>query len=214
MAFGGNHRNRRKAKDYLSCQSKGTDYLARLKARLGQRQLGGSPSKPPKDAFEGFEGKHDAVAPFPRLATARREGAEVVIFEERAPNIDAGASRKWADAFGRLHPDRPPRDVAFSQWRQFVDDCGLFMDRWAIKANALGWTLDNLVGWDLGRPFPLIAIHIGLGWHIKGGTVVDVTSNAATVLKPNGQKVIFRRPGSPSNERSGERRTTWWSFAT
>jgi hypothetical protein len=120
--------------------------------------------------------------------------------EERAAIVehDGGAPRAWAEAFAKLHPDRPPQHVTPRQWSIFVDDCGRFIDRWAVRASALGLNPGDLFGWDTCRPFPLIAVRIGLGWRIEGRTVVEVTSNAATVLKLNGQQVIFRRPGSPT----------------
>jgi hypothetical protein len=115
--------------------------------------------------------------------------------EERAAIIehDGGAPRAWADAFARLHPDRPPPDVSYRQWRQFVDDCGLFIDRWAVKSGALGWIPEHLFGWETCRPFPLAAMHIGLGWRIDGGTVVVLTENAAVVVQANGQRFTLER---------------------
>ncbi len=115
--------------------------------------------------------------------------------EERAAIIeyDGGAPRAWAEAFARLHPDRPPRDVSYRQWRQFVDDCGRFIDRWAVKADAWAGPLDDLFGWDTFRPFSLIAMQMGLGWRIEGGAVVDVKRNVATIHKPNRQPICFRR---------------------
>lgn len=187
------------------------DYLAQLKARLGQRRLVEQPSKPSKAPFEGFEGHSDMSVSksSPCSASTRPKGEyvtagendevdEIAAFEERAAFVeyDGEAPRPWAEPFARLHPERPPHHVTFREWRQFVDDCGWFIDRWAHKADALGWTPDDLFGWDPGRPFSLIAMRIGLGWRIEGGTVVAVSRNVATIHQSNGQPVSFRRSTS------------------
>jgi hypothetical protein len=130
-------------------------------------------------------------------ALARENGDEdkVIVFEERSAIIEHcdAAPRVWADAFATLHPDRPPPYVTPGEWGIFVDDCERFIDRWAVDASSLGWTPNNLFGWDPCRPFPLIAIHIGLGWHIKGGIVVKVAENDAIILQPSGREVSFEK---------------------
>jgi hypothetical protein len=173
------------------------DYLAQLKARLDQRRLGKQPSKPSKDAFEGFEGGGETavLTPLPHLASVSVDEDQVAFFEERAALVahDGGVPRSWADAFVRLHADRPPPHVSYRQWRQFVDDCGLFIDRWAVRAGELRWTPEDLFGWETCRPFQLAAMHIGLGWRIDGGTVVALTENAATVIGINKQRLTLGR---------------------
>jgi hypothetical protein len=62
--------------------------------------------------------------------------------EERAAIVeyDGGAPREWAEAFARLDRAQPPGDVPARRWRQFIDDCGAFMDGdWPVQAAALGW---------------------------------------------------------------------------
>jgi hypothetical protein len=121
-------------------------------------------------------------------------GAPVEFAVAAIIEYDGGAPRAWAEAFARLHPDRPPREVSYRQWVQFVDDCGRFIDRWVVKKGAMGWSPDDLFGWDPCRPFSLIATRIGLGWRIEGGSVVDVTESDATILRSNGQRIKFRGP--------------------
>jgi hypothetical protein len=173
------------------------DYLAQLKAKLGRRRLGAPPSKPSKEAFEGFEGSGDTgvSTSLHPLARAPVDEERVAIFEERAAitEHDGCVPRSWADAFAKLHADRPPPEVSYRQWRQFVDDCGLFIDRWATKAGALGWIPNHLFGWETCRPFPLAAMYVGLGWRIDGGTVVALTEKAATVIRVNGLRLTLER---------------------
>jgi hypothetical protein len=109
--------------------------------------------------------------------------------------FDGGIPRPWAEQLSRLHPDRPPSSVSPRQWRQFYDDCSRFLDRWASKASALGWSPSNVFGWDTSRPFSP-SVRRGLAWRIDGGSVVDLTKHVATIVLRNGQRLTFERHGA------------------
>jgi hypothetical protein len=118
-------------------------------------------------------------------------------YEERAAFIefDGGIPRMWAEALARLHPDRPPPEITPRQWWNFYNDSAKFIDRWALQVAATGWTLSDVFGWDPRTPFQLISVRIGLGWHIDGGSVIDLTERAATIVRPNGQRLTVQRHG-------------------
>jgi hypothetical protein len=101
----------------------------------------------------------------------------------------------WAEALARLHPDRPPPEITPRQWWNFYNDSAKFIDRWAPQVATTGWTLSDVFGWDPHTPFQLISVRIGLGWHIDGGSVIDLTERAATVVRPNGQRLTVQRHG-------------------
>ena len=137
-----------------------------------------------------WQHKVEVMAALANAATPTESVIPAAVTLRLSPN---DAPRAWADAFARLHPDRPPPHVSYRQWRRFVDDCGLFVDRWAIRARELGWNPEHLFGWETCRPFPLAAMHIGLGWRIDDGAVVALTENAATVVGINGRRLTLER---------------------
>lgn len=115
--------------------------------------------------------------------------------EERAAILehDGAIPRTWAEGFARLHPDRPPRDAPRDRWRQFVDDCGRFLDGgWAIRAAELGWGPRDLFGYDRDRPFPRID-PAGLLWLLSGDRLIELSDRAATIERRGGVRHTYRR---------------------
>jgi hypothetical protein len=129
--------------------------------------------------------------------------------EERAAIIehDGGVSRAWAEGFARLHPDRPPGDVPLRRWRRFVDDVGLFLDKWARYAAALGWGPYDLFGCDRDRPFARID-QAGLLWLLNGDKLIALSENTATIETRTGARQTYRR------KPSGEHRVLAWELAS
>jgi hypothetical protein len=117
------------------------------------------------------------------------------IEEERAAMAehDGGAPRRWAEGFAGLNPARPPADVPTSRWVQFIEDCGRFLDDgWAIRAEVLGWGPLDLFGCDRERPLAR-PDHAGLLWLVKGGKLVELTPNMATLETLTGCRQTYRR---------------------
>jgi hypothetical protein len=103
--------------------------------------------------------------------------------EERAAIVqhDCKVPRAWAEGFARLHPDRPPGDVAAKRWLTFIDDCGRFLDGgWADKAAALGWGPLDLFGADCSKPFARID-HAGLLWLLNGDKLIELDRHKAVI---------------------------------
>ena len=96
------------------------------------------------------------------------------------------------EGFARLDPDRPPADVPPSRWQRFVDDVGLFLDRWADYAAALGWTPYDLFGCDRDRPFSRMD-RAGLLWLLNGDRLVMLAEDAATIETRTGARQTWRR---------------------
>jgi hypothetical protein len=119
--------------------------------------------------------------------------------EERAAIVehDGKIPRAWAEGFARLDPDRPPGDVPLRRWQRLVDDVGLFLDRWAAYAAALGWGSHDLFGCDRDRPFARID-QCGLLWLLNGDRLIMLTENAATIEMRTGARLTYRRkPAEP-----------------
>jgi hypothetical protein len=114
--------------------------------------------------------------------------------EERGAIVehDGAISRAWAEAFARLDPDRPPGDVPPRRWQRFVDDVGMFLDRWAAYAAALGWGPHDLFGCDRDRPFARID-RAGLLWLLNGDRLAALSENTATVETRTGARHTYRR---------------------
>jgi len=110
---------------------------------------------------------------------------------------DVKIPRAWAEGFARLDPDRPPGDVPPRRWLRFVDDVGLFLDRWAAHAAALGWGPYDLFGCDRDRPFARID-QAGLLWLLNGDRLFALTENTATIETRAGARQTYRRkPAQP-----------------
>jgi hypothetical protein len=183
------------------------DYLARLKARSEEKHIPDEPTKPTKPSqegkevgFVGFDG--DLGGRFPQassIAATRRTEHLATGWtdphEERASNVeyDGGAPPALAEGFARLDPARPPDDVPQRRWRQFIDDCGTFLDSgWPTKATALGWGAADLFGCDRLKPFARVD-RLGLLWLLNGRRIVALTADSATIETASGGRLTYRR---------------------
>jgi hypothetical protein len=114
--------------------------------------------------------------------------------EERAAIVQegSGAPREWAEAFARLDAEQPPEGIPEARWRQFIDDGGRFLDRWAAKAKALGWSPLELFGCD--RPRPLVRTdNTGLVWLLRGRRLLALTAETATIENKAAPPHKYRR---------------------
>jgi hypothetical protein len=166
------------------------------------RDRGGAPPKVANPAkVKGGEARAFATfatftAPILETENAARWGEAE---EERAAIVeyDGGIPRAWAEGFARLDPDRSPDDVSLRRWQRFVDDVGVFLDRWAAYAAALGWGPHDLFGCDRDRPFARLD-QAGLLWLLNGDKLVALTENTATIeTRTGGRQTYRRKPSGP-----------------
>ena len=113
--------------------------------------------------------------------------------DERAAIVEfeAGVPRTWAEGFASL--DRVPV-AGFSgvQWRQIVDDGGIFLDAWGVRANTLGWVPADVFG--LYPPAPSNADDaVGLVFLIGGGEVTGLSEYSALIRRDGSWFVYSRR---------------------
>jgi hypothetical protein len=114
--------------------------------------------------------------------------------EERSAIIetDAGVPRDWAEGYASLLRAPVPAGVTPSRWQLFIDDVGRFLDRWARRANELGWDPFDLFGCDAVKPFARIDRQ-GLLWLLQGSEIGALTENSASIKTPKGVALTYRR---------------------
>jgi hypothetical protein len=102
--------------------------------------------------------------------------------EERAAIIEEGAGvpREWAEGFALMLAMPCPAGFYADQWRDALDGAGRFMDQWAARAAALGWTAAEVFGVYPAAP---MADHSrrGLIYYLKPGErIAAITEETAT----------------------------------
>ncbi len=83
----------------------------------------------------------------------------------------------YASEFARLQA-HPPAEVPRERWDQFINDAGLFLDRWGRQAEALGWRPDELFGLHPDAPMARYD-RMGLIWMLRGEAVLEISDTAA-----------------------------------
>ncbi len=106
---------------------------------------------------------------------------------ERAAIIEygAGVPREWAEGYARLLAMPRPARVPPARWQVFLDDCGRFLDRWAVNAAGMGWEAHDLFGLSEARPATRLDL-AGLLWLLDGRELVAFTSDTAAIRTPTG----------------------------
>ena len=145
-------------------------------------------------------------APRNLIAAARASKADLIAllrnnptssisdFEERTALVEygAGVPREWAEGFARLDCTDPPPGFSPSRWRQIIGDGGLFLDKWAKQAAALGWTAVDVFGVNPAAP----AVRydgMGLVPLIGGNRVIAISADSAKLESAAGNIQTFRR---------------------
>ena len=115
---------------------------------------------------------------------------------ERAAIIQEGAKvpADWADGFARLEALPAPRGVDGAAWLAMLDAAGRFLDEWAGKAHALGWTAGELFGLDDDAPWNR-RDRRGAAFFLARAEVLAITREAITVRIGDAKQSIYRRAG-------------------
>lgn len=103
-------------------------------------------------------------------AASVEERLGILLHEGRIP-------RHYALTFAEMQHECP-NEVPKNRWEQFINDTGIFLDRWGDKAHAFGWRVRDLFGLDTKSPLARFD-RMGLCWLLKGQTVVAIAANAA-----------------------------------
>ena len=127
------------------------------------------------------------------------ERAGIIEFDGRVP-------REWAEGYARLLNQPAPADVAPDRWQTFVDDCGRFLDSWAVQAAALGWDVRDLFGLADTKPEARVDL-AGLLWLLRGRELVALTDRTAAIMTPSGAvQHFYRRDPGPGQTLAWEAR--------
>jgi hypothetical protein len=96
--------------------------------------------------------------------------------------------------------ERCPDHVDAGRWQQSVEDGHRFLARWGDLAEALGWTLPDLLGLHEPpeRPSPLYRRlsrldTTGLIWLLHGRPVTALTADAAVIATSDSGRLTFYR---------------------
>ena len=161
--------------------------LARLRQKIRETSLPQEPSKPSKGAFEGFEGAPSrgvcpisAVAPIAKPSAAGAREIDEAEREAIAIELGGRVPEIYALAFAQLQTQAPP-EVPLERWHQFINDAGIFLDRWGDEAERLGWRAEELFGLHPDAPIARCD-RMGLLWTLKGERVVELTPTEARLL--------------------------------
>ena len=123
--------------------------------------------------------------------------ASATLFDpERAAIVEEGADvpRAWAEGFARLEAWPVPRGVTPAEWLATIDAAGRFLDEWAGKAHALGWTAGELFGLDDDAPLNR-RDRRGAAFFLARAEVLVITREAITVRIGGATQSIYRRAG-------------------
>jgi hypothetical protein len=81
-------------------------------------------------------------------------GQEVDDLDERAAIIEEAANvpKRWAEGYAALSSMPGPAGFLPERWARIIDAAGVFIDKWAAKAIACGWTDIDIFGCDGAAP--------------------------------------------------------------
>ena len=105
---------------------------------------------------------------------------------------EAGAPREWAEGLATLESMEAPSWWPEREWRQVIQDAGRFIDEWAAQADVLGWTVGDVFGCCHRAPRARVDA-LGLVALVRGGHVVALTADTATIRTPTGALQTYRR---------------------
>jgi hypothetical protein len=110
----------------------------------------------------------------------------------------------YASALAALRAQCPAY-VDAADWQRAIEDGRRFITQWGERAEALGWTSDDLLGLHSPpeKPAPNYRRlsrydQLGLVWCLQSRPVVELTTTAATLRCPNGAHVTYRRRTEPA----------------
>lgn len=115
-------------------------------------------------------------------------------FERAAiQEFDGKLPREWAEAFAKLQFIDKPKQYSQAEWEQVLNDAGLFADKWASQAMALGWSiLDVFAVHKSGNLRRLDGDGVILS--IRGRRVVAVTADHIVIETWGGTRQRIAKP--------------------
>lgn len=126
----------------------------------------------------GTDGTRGTVGTNGTTAPVHLDTADIV---ERTAIVehDGHVPAEYAEEFARLQ-QWCPTGVPEARWRLFLNDGGVFLDRWGSEAVSLGWKVGDLFGLDPAVPLARYD-RMGLVWLLKAARVVSLSSTIAAI---------------------------------
>jgi hypothetical protein len=97
----------------------------------------------------------------------------------------------------RLRSMTAPVSFSAETWRQLLLDADSFFQRWAERAELLGWSDKDLIGVHPTAPAVRYEA-MGLVLLIRGGNLVEMDERAAVLRSPGGSLLTYRRLANPN----------------
>ena len=109
---------------------------------------------------------------------------------------------EWRDGFDKQISSPAPKGITSIRWQRFIQDAATFMEDWAEKAHAHGWTAVDVFGLH-----PLAPAHrpdaAGLVWLLSGHQIAAMSESGAIIRISDNRTQTFHkraRAGVPAWE--------------
>ena len=96
----------------------------------------------------------------------------------------------------RLTSMTPPESFSPEAWHQLLLDTDSFFQRWAEQAELLAWSDKDLIGVHPRAPAARYDA-MGLLFLIRGGEVIELHDQCATIRSQRGSLLVYRKYGHP-----------------
>ncbi len=127
-------------------------------------------------------------------ADERSQPARVVLLA-----VPPGVPETWTQGVADLLAMACPASCPEARWNVLREDSYSFLRDWAARAHALNWTAHDLFGAHPESPLERFDC-AGLILVLNGAAVVALSDSEATITRPNGALVTFRKRGQVPDE--------------
>ena len=103
---------------------------------------------------------------------------------------------EWYAILAGLERQECPDWITIDRWRELLSDGDTFLSRWGSAAHSMGWTALDLFGVHPAAPAARFDV-MGLLLLTRGGPVVALMADGASIRRPSGALLTWRRCPSP-----------------
>jgi hypothetical protein len=154
----------------------------------------------PSVTINSEKGEHGTAAPaFTAADISATLATEADDLDGRAAIIEygAGVPRRWAEGYAALASMPAPTGFSSERWAGIVDAIGAFLDHWAAKAIACGWSDLDVFGCDATAPNRRFDA-MGLVLLLDRARIVSIDSAGADlIIRPGDACQRYRRRPLP-----------------
>lgn len=115
-------------------------------------------------------------------------------FEQDLTTTNSGNyPSEWHAILEELRQTKSPNWLSDERWVELLSDAEAFLSTWGSSAERLGWTALDLFGVHPIAPAVRFDV-MGLIPMLTGGEVIGLTDAVATIRRPSGAILTYRRP--------------------